>query len=106
MPDKTPGNEIYQPTSLEWLAITINSILPSPGPYGATVLCIADYNDGKSLLMNVMYSEDTEEKDIDELVDGIKELIMSVAKTYKWDSWIEIDINRIVKKKDSMQDGE
>ena len=90
MPEKTPGSEAYKPSRLEWLAVMANSIMRIIDPRGIDSFFLADDDDGKTLILVVIYQANVPEEYLDTYVDRAKRFAQSISKTYGWDSWVEI----------------
>ena len=92
MSEKTPGSEEYKPSRLEWLAVTVNSIIQAMDLRGINSFFLAS-DDGKTLLLIVMYHADVSEEYLDTYVDRAKRFAQVVSETYGWDSWVEVETN-------------
>ena len=91
MSEKTPGFEEHTPNRLDWLAVMINSVYPNIF-HSFNVVCLPG-DDGKTLIMKIRYDDRIDEKILDKLVNDAKDLVLLCAKKYKWDSWIEIEMD-------------
>ena len=96
MSEKTPGSEEYKPSRLEWLAVMANSIIQAMDPRGINSFFLAK-DDGKTLVLVVMYHADVPEEYLDVYVDRAKRFAQAISETYGWDSWIEVktDLNKV-----------
>ena len=102
MSDKAPGLEEYTPTRLDWLEIKLNSLLGGWSLKRDGIdLFFSGAEDGKSIELNMRYYADMDKERITDVINTIEELVLEIAKDYKWDSWIEFkkDIVKVDRKK-------
>ena len=91
MSERSLGFEEYTPSRLEWLVVMLNSHVQ----YVNTIDERVDYlytlrGDGNTIIMQMRHDTDLHPEVVKGLVDVGKNLAMTLAKRYKWDSWINI----------------
>ena len=91
MSEKAPGFEEYTPSRLEWLSVMLNSNIP--------FLSVSDIDyifvpgpEGKSLKLSVVHSEEMDIEKVNTFIESVKKYALGIAKVYKWDSWLEIQV--------------
>lgn len=92
MSERSPGFEEYIPSRLEWLVVILNSLFQYVNVMsGVSVDCtyIPD-SDGKTIILRIRHSPDLPPERLKHYEDNAKTFAMSIAKIYKWDSWVEI----------------
>ncbi len=96
MSEKAPGFEEYTPSRLEWLAMMLNSFLPYTNiPLTGTLKYdICSRGDGKTLILRVRYSKDTDSEIVQQYIENGKLSVKEFAAIYKWDSWVQIQVER------------
>lgn len=93
MSEKTQGFEEYTPSRLEWLVIMLNSMASyyNVSPGGSDVTYAYRFgNDGNTIVMHMKYFADLSPEVVKNSEDHGKSLAITIAKHYKWDSWLEI----------------
>ena len=88
MSEKLPGSETYIPTRLEWLSVMLNGIM-QPSSFGLELFFMGD-DDGKTLMLVVIYRDSVPKEAVDSYVDRAKNLAQIFSKKYGWDSWVEV----------------
>ena len=93
MSEKIQGFEEYTPSRLEWLIVMLNSMASyvnvSPGG-SRVVYAYLLSRDGNTIVMHMKYFADLSPEVVKGLENQGKRLAITVAKNYKWDSWLEI----------------
>ena len=93
MSEKVQGFEEYTPSRLEWLVVMLNSMVSylniSPGG-GSVVYTYLLGRDGNTIVMHMKYFAGLPPELVKQSEDTGKNLAITVAKNYKWDSWLEI----------------
>ena len=89
MSEKTQGLEKYTPTRLDWLSVMLNSLFQRINIPGFDSFYVAG-DDGKSIILAVRYDANLEKKVVDQLINRAKESVFVIAKSYGWDSWLEV----------------
>ena len=93
MPEKTEGQEQYTPTRVEWLTLMVKASAPTLNLKNNGVEYIFfPSDDTNTIEILVRYYKSIPQNIIDKLIEAIKALIMALAKTYGWESWINIKI--------------
>ena len=92
MSERSPGFEEYTPSRLEWLVVMLNSHVQYVNTIGERV----DYlytlgGDGNTIIMLMKHDTDLPPEAVKSFVDVGKSLAMTLAKRYKWDSWVNIE---------------
>ena len=93
MSEKLQGFEEYIPSRLEWLIVMLNSMVSyvNVSPGGSSV--VYGYllgRDGNTIVMHMEYFADLPPEVVKQYEDNGKKLAITLAKNYKWDSWLEI----------------
>ena len=93
MSEKVQGFGEYTPSRLEWLIVMLNSMASHvnvyPGGSDVTYAYLLGH-DGNTIVMYMKYFADLSPEVVKGLEDEGKRLASTVAKYYKWDSWLEI----------------
>lgn len=93
MSEKAQGFEEYIPSRLEWLIVMLNSMASylnvSPGGIDVTYAYLLGH-DGNTIVMHMKYFADLSPEVVKRFEDYGKRLAITIAKYYKWDSWLEI----------------
>lgn len=93
MSERSPGFEEYTPSRLEWLVVMLNShvqyVNTIPGESVEYLYTLG--GDGNTIIMRMRHDTDLHPEEVKMLVDVGKSLAMTLAKRYKWDSWINIE---------------
>ena len=93
MSEKLQGFEEYTPSRLEWLIVMLNSMVSyvnvSPGGRSAVYAYLLG-RDRNTIVMHMEYFADLSPEVVKGLEDRGKNLAITLAKSYKWDSWLEI----------------
>ncbi len=94
MSERAPGFEEYTPSRLEWLAMMLNSFLPYTNiPLTGTLnMIFVPGGDGKTLILRVRYPEDTDSEIVQQYIENGKLSVKEFAAIYKWDSWVQIQV--------------
>ena len=50
-------------------------------------------NDGKSICVVINYSTDVNKRLVDEWISRAKDVVLEVAASYGWDSWLEVKVD-------------
>ena len=90
MSKRAPGFEDYIPSRLEWLAFILNSFAHHlDTPFEGTFKKIyVPKDDGRTLVLLISYPKDT----IERYIENVTSYVRKYAAIYKWDSWLEIEI--------------
>ena len=93
MSKKAPGFEEYTPSRLEWLTTLLNSIIQFVNSSNNSIryLYLPD-NDGKTIGMYVQYPSNMDREEVKKFANKANELAIKMAKSYKWESWLNIEI--------------
>ena len=93
MSEKLQGFEEYTPSRLEWLVVMLNSMANyvnvSPGGSSAVYAYILG-RDRNTIIMHMKYFADLPPELVKGYEENGKKLASTIAKNYKWDSWLEI----------------
>ncbi len=93
MSEKIQGFEEYTPSRLEWLVVMLNSMVNyvnvTPGESSAVYAYILG-RDRNTIVMHMKYFADLPPELVKGYEENGKKLAMTIAKNYKWDSWLEI----------------
>ena len=93
MSEKVQGFEEYTPSRLEWLVVMLNSMASyvnlSPGGSDVTYVYLLGRG-GNTIVMRIEYFADLPPEVVKQVEDHGKRLAIDIAKSYKWDSWLEI----------------
>ena len=93
MSEKLQGFEEYTPSRLEWLVVMLNSIANylniSPEGSDAVYAYILG-RDRNTIVMHMKYFADLPPEFVKRYEEMGKRLAITIAKNYKWDSWLEI----------------
>ena len=93
MSEKLQGFEEYTPSRLEWLVVmlnsTVNYVNVSPEESGAVYAYILGHG-RNTIIMYMKYFADLSPELVKRYEDKGKNLAITIAKSYKWDSWLEI----------------
>ena len=94
MAERAPGFENYTPSRLEWLTVLLNSAAPYSDALfqGEFNRIFLPKDDGKTLVLMVSYSKDIESSTLEERIKRIVDHAKLYAAVYKWDSWLEIEV--------------
>lgn len=95
MSEEFPGYEEYTPTRLEWMAVQLNNIVPTRIRNTGLEPLFFTGEDGKTLVMWVKSESNLDQESCDDLINDIKSLVTSIAKSYEWDSWLEFEVHFI-----------
>lgn len=93
MSEKAQGFEEYTPSRLEWLVTMLNShvqYINTIPDQPAIYLFMVGGNDGNTIIMRMRHFADIPPESVEGFADGGRNFAISVAKSYKWDSWLEI----------------
>lgn len=92
MSEKAQGFEEYTPSRLEWLIVMLNSMIQYanavPGNDVEYVYTLG--GDGNTIVMRMRHFDDMSPEYLKTLEDTGKNFAFTLAKTYNWDSWINI----------------
>ena len=93
MSEKVEGFEEYTPSRLEWLVVMLNSMVSyvNVSPKGSSVVyAFILSRDRNTIVMHMKYFSDLPQEIVKGYEDNGKNLAITIAKNYKWDSWLEI----------------
>ena len=94
MSEDLQGFEKYTPSRLEWLVVMLNSMIQyvnvSPKESSSVVYAYLLGRDGNTIVMHMKYFSDMPPELVKRSEDIGKSLAITLAKNYKWDSWLEI----------------
>ena len=92
MSEKAQGFEEYTPSRLEWLIVMLNSMIQYvntlPGEGIEYVYTLG--GDGNTIVMCIRHFNDIPSEYLKTVEDTGKNFAFTLAKTYNWDSWINI----------------
>ena len=93
MSEDLQGFQEYTPSRLEWLVVMLNSMVQymnvSPEESSAVYAYILG-RDRNTIIMHMKYFADLPSELVKRYEDNGKKLAITIAKNYKWDSWLEI----------------
>ena len=93
MSEKVQGFEEYTPSRLEWLVVMLNSMAHylnvSPGGSHVVYAYILG-RDKNTVVMHMKYFADMSPEFVKKFEENGKNLAITIAKNYNWDSWLEI----------------
>ena len=93
MSEDLQGFEKYTPSRLEWLVVMLNSMIQyvNVSPTGSSVVyAFILGRDRNTIVMHMKYFSDLPQELVKGFEDSGKKLAITVAESYKWDSWLEI----------------
>ena len=94
MSEDLQGFEKYTPSRLEWLVVMLNSMIQyvnvSPKESSSVVYAYLLGRDGNTIVMHMKYFSDMPPELVKRSEDIGKSLAITLAKNYRWDSWLEI----------------
>ena len=93
MSEKLQGFEEYTPSRLEWLVVMLNSMVNylNVSPEGSSaVYAYVLSRDRNTIVMHMKYFDDLSSELVKRFEENGKNLAITIAKNYKWDSWLEI----------------
>ncbi|MDE0466393.1 MAG: hypothetical protein OYL97_05000 [Candidatus Poribacteria bacterium] len=93
MSEKLQGFEEYTPSRLEWLVVMLNSMVNylNASPEGSSaVYAYILGRDRNTIIMHMKYFADLPPELVEVFEENGKKLAITIAKNYKWDSWLEI----------------
>ena len=94
MSEDLQGFEKYTPSRLEWLVVMLNSMIQyvnvSPKESSSVVYAYLLGRDRNTIVMHMKYFSDLSQELVKGFEDSGKSLAITVAESYKWDSWLEI----------------
>ena len=93
MSEDLQGFQEYTPSRLEWLVVMLNSMVQyvniSPEE-SSVVYAFLLGRDRNTIIMHMKYFADLPSELVERYEDNGKKLAITIAKNYKWDSWLEI----------------
>ena len=93
MSEKAPGFEEYTPSRLEWLTTLLNSMLQFVNSSESRIRYLYLPGDnGKTIALYVQYPSSMDQEHVKEATNKVNELAINMARSYKWASWIDIDV--------------
>ena len=93
MSEKIQGFEEYTPSRLEWLVVMLNSMVSyvNVSLGGSNVVYAYPLGrHGNTIVMHMKYFADFPPEVVKQFEDQGKRFAITLAKNYKWDSWLEI----------------
>ena len=93
MSEKLQGFEEYTPSRLEWLVVMLNSMVNylNVSPEGSSaVYAYILGRDRNTIVMHMKHFDDLPSELVKRFEENGKKLAITIAKNYKWDSWLEI----------------
>ena len=92
MSERPPGFEEYTPSRLEWLVVMLNSYVHyiNTMPSEHITYLFTPGADGNTIIMRMRHFADLPSDIVEGYADNGKQFALGIAKTYKWDSWIDI----------------
>ena len=90
MLENAPGLERYTPTRLDWLLVLLNARFQIEHPFR---LYFKTGNDGKSICVVVSHSANVDKSLVNEWIHRAKDVVLEVAASYGWDSWLEVKVD-------------
>ena len=91
MSEKAQGFEEYTPSRLEWLVTVLNSIIHYINDDQIEFI-FRFGNDGNTIVMRMTHPADLSPEKVKENADIGKDFAMDLAKNYRWDSWLKIQV--------------
>ena len=90
------GTAKYTPTRIDWLAVFVNAVLPKPTLYKNGVeISLFPYAENDTIEIFVRYYDYIAKEILETIVNETKDVIMKIAESYNWDSWVKIDVEYI-----------
>ena len=84
------GDQPYTPSRLEWLVLTLNSRYKRyHGNY--TIYYDLDNHNGNKVLVYILH-DDLPSEELKRLNQTVQINALSLAKTYGWENWVEVDV--------------
>ena len=94
MSEKPQGHEKYIPTRLEWLVMLLNvNFEIDDKRHDRFQLFYTSGKDTNTVCISVFHYGDVNKKYMNGRIKAAEEIVSRVAKTYGWDSWLEVEVN-------------
>ena len=93
MSEKVQGFEEYTPSRLEWFVVMLNSMVQYMNVTLGENDVVYAYTlspDRNTIVMHMRHFADLPSELVKRYEDKGKNLAITLAKSYKWDSWLEI----------------
>ena len=92
MSEKLQGFEEYTPSRSEWLVVMLNSMIQYVNtiPGEKVEYAYALGSDGNTIVMHMRHFTDMPPDFVKEFEENGKEFARTIAESYNWDSWLEI----------------
>lgn len=90
MLDNSPGLEKFTPTRLDWLLVLLNARFQIEHPFR---VYFKTGDDGRSIYVVASHSADVDKKLLEEWIHKAKDIVLDVAASYGWDSWLEVKVD-------------
>jgi len=85
-----PGLTPYTPTKIEWLALAVNSQLRQDASADVQFSLSVVHSDHETLVIFVRYHPTVNREIMNRTIETAREVIRSTAKSYGWDTWVNI----------------
>ena len=93
MSEKAPGFEEYTPSRLEWLTTLLNSIIQFVNADNNSISYLyLPEDDGKTIVLHVRHPSNMDQEQVKKFANKANELAVTMARSYKWESWLNIEI--------------
>ena len=93
MSEKAPGFEEYTPSRLEWLTTLLNSIIQFINSSESSISYLyLPEGDGKTIVLFVKYPSNMDQEQVELATNRVNELATNMARSYKWESWLNIEV--------------
>ena len=93
MSEKAPGFEEYTPSRLEWLTTLLNSMLQFVNSSESRISYLyLPGDDGKTIVLYVRSPSNMDQEQVKKVTNTVNELAIKMARSYKWESWLDIDV--------------
>lgn len=93
MSEKAPGFEEYTPSRLEWLTTLLNSIIQFVDSSESSInYLFLPGDNGKTIALYVKYPSNMDQEQVENAADKVNELAITMARSYKWESWLDIEV--------------
>ncbi len=94
--ERIGGNELYTPTKQEWLCTVLNQTFVMSFILIVDEMITTSYrpcpNDTDTIVINVIYSENSDRDTRKALMKTAKKIARETAKNFGWDTWLKIRV--------------
>ena len=94
--ERIGGNELYTPTKQEWLCTVLNQTFVMSFILIVDEMITTSYrpcpNDTDTIVINVIYSENSDRDTRKTLTNTAKKIARETAKNFGWDTWLKIRV--------------